>query len=141
MRSIPVLLICLFALEVVSSKSKSKSVWKIRDADKKMKTRTLVSVTNAVGLYKEALAANPDDPELQLKTADAINAVMRIRTNANTILIEGSLDTPENKAIWAEQGKEVQQQKIKSVDCRDVNFFIWCAGISPCQISVGEIAA
>lgn len=59
-----------------------------------------------MGLYKEALSSNPDDPEIQLKTADAINAVMRIKTNANTILIEGSLDTPANKALWAEQGPE-----------------------------------
>ena len=79
----------------------------VADADKKMKTRTLESVSRAADLYRAALLANPDDSELQLKTADAINAVMRIKTNANTILIDGSLDTPENKAFWAKHGEEV----------------------------------
>jgi hypothetical protein len=80
----------------------------VADADRRMKTRTLDSVSKAADLYREALLMNPDDPELQLKTADAMNAVMRIKTNANTILIDGSLDTPENKAFWAKHGEEAR---------------------------------
>ena len=42
----------------------------------------------------------------RLDLADALNAVMRIKTNANTILIDGTLDTPANKKIWKELGGE-----------------------------------
>ena len=106
-------LVCLVVsvqAAISGAKSKDKVVSIIRDGDKHMKTRTLASVTKAAELYRSALTENPDDPELQLKTADAINAIMRIKSNANTILIEGSLDNAENKALWATLGKEVRPQ-------------------------------
>lgn len=114
MREILALSCLCVALQLGSCVSSARVSAAVRDADRKMKTRTLGSVTSALGLYKEALSSNPDDPEIQLKTADAINAVMRIKTNANTILIEGSLDTPANKALWAEKGPEVRNPLVPS---------------------------
>jgi hypothetical protein len=108
----------------------------IGDADKKMKTRTLESVSKAADLYRQALLSKPDDSELQLKTADAINAIMRIRTNANTILIDGSLDTPENKAFWAKHGEEVCSVEVDpgmKISCPNI---VLMAGLCPSQRSV-----
>jgi len=37
---------------------------------------------------------------------DALNAVMRIKTDSNALVIEGTLDTPENKNVWRTIGAE-----------------------------------
>ena len=71
-----------------------------------MKKRGLDNCKKAVQLYRSALTRDPDNIELKLELADALNAVMRIQTHANTLLIEGSLDTPANKKIWRELGEE-----------------------------------
>jgi len=62
----------------------------------------------AAALYEGWLAHHPDeldDFDARLGAAGALNAVMAARTNANLPLVEGTQDTPENKALWAELGK------------------------------------
>ena len=93
-------------------------------ADGLMKQRSLKTVKEAADIYQQALSIQPNDIDLQLKSADALNCVMRIQvccsffsrtstleclmqpgqTHANTILIEGNLDTPANKRLWSELG-------------------------------------
>jgi len=41
---------------------------------------------------------------LQLKLADALNGVMRVKTNANTLVVDRLLDTPVNKEVWGKLG-------------------------------------
>ena len=38
--------------------------------------------------------------DLKLELADAINTELRIRTNANSLILEGTQDTPEFKKLW-----------------------------------------
>ena len=77
------------------------SVIAVAKADALMRRRSAASCASAAALYEAELTKAPDDAELQLKAADAINAELRIRTNANAILIGGTLDTPANKRLWA----------------------------------------
>jgi len=71
-----------------------------------MKKRGLVNCKKAVGHFREALAAQPEDLDPKLDLADALNCVMRIRTNGNALIIEGSSDTEPHKKIWAQMGPE-----------------------------------
>ena len=50
--------------------------------------------------------------------ADALNAVMRIKTNANALMIDGSLDTPANKRVWKSLGDEALPLARKAYDAR-----------------------
>jgi tetratricopeptide (TPR) repeat protein len=72
----------------------------VADGDRALAERGISGCERAVESYRLALAAAPDDPELQLKLADALNCVMRIRTNGNALLVEGRSDTPDHRAIW-----------------------------------------
>lgn len=54
----------------------------------------------ALDIYEQELARDPESLDLKLKIAKSLNLIMRIRTNNNTILIEGASDTPANKKIW-----------------------------------------
>ena len=78
----------------------------VKKAADLMKKRGLDNVNKAVALLRGAHKRNPDDLAIGVDLADALNAVMRIKTNANTILIDGTLDTPANKKIWKELGGE-----------------------------------
>ena len=71
-----------------------------------MKQRGLERCEKAVSLLREAYKRDPDNVETAMELADALNAVMRIKTNANALVIEGSLDTPKNKKIWKVLGDE-----------------------------------
>ena len=62
--------------------------------------------TKAVGLLRAAHQRNPGDVATSMELADALNAVMRIKTNANSLVIDGSLDTPANKQVWKSLGDE-----------------------------------
>jgi tetratricopeptide (TPR) repeat protein len=90
-----------------------------------MQQRGLANCEKAVGLLREAVARNPDDAATQMELADALNAVMRIKTNANALVIDGSQDTPGNKQIWkslgdealplAKQAHEAQPEDVKAL--------------------------
>lgn len=43
---------------------------------------------------------------MKLELADALNTVMRIKTNANCLVLEGTLDTAANKKVWKKLGGE-----------------------------------
>lgn len=71
-----------------------------------MKARGLDKCEKAVNLLREAVKKEPDDAETAMELADALNAVMRIKTNANALIIDGSLDTASNKKVWKTLGDE-----------------------------------
>ena len=71
-----------------------------------MKARGLDKCEKAVTLLRDAHQRNPEDVDTKLELADALNAVMRIKTNANALIIDGSLDTPKNKKVWKVLGDE-----------------------------------
>lgn len=68
--------------------------------------RKLGEVEAAVKLLRDAHERDPDDTTLALELADALNTVMRIKTDANSLIIDGSLDTPANKKVWSSLGQE-----------------------------------
>ena len=55
-----------------------------------MKARGLDKCEKAVSLLREAHKRNPEDVEVSMELADALNAVMRIKTNANALIIDGA---------------------------------------------------
>ena len=57
-------------------------------------------------MLRAAHQRNPGDVATSMELADALNAVMRIKTNANSLVIDGSLDTPANKQVWKSLGDE-----------------------------------
>jgi hypothetical protein len=71
-----------------------------------MRKRGLDNFKAAVVLLRTVRPRFPDDVELKLELADALNSVMRVETNANSLVIQGTLDTPENKKIWRTLGEE-----------------------------------
>ena len=71
-----------------------------------MSKRGLKNCQQAVTLYRELLAETPADLDRKLNLADALNCVMRIRTNGNIPLIEGTSDTEPHKKVWAQMGPE-----------------------------------
>ena len=71
-----------------------------------MKQRGLDKCEKAVALLRQANKRDPDDVATAMELADALNAVMRIKTNANALVIDGSLDTTSNKRVWKTLGDE-----------------------------------
>jgi len=71
-----------------------------------MKKRGLASCEKAVGLLRSAHKRDPENVEVSLALADALNAVMRIKSNANALVLEGSQDTAANKRLWKTLGDE-----------------------------------
>ena len=73
---------------------------------------------------------------LQLKAADAINCAMRIETNGNIMVLEGTVDTPAAKKFWAKHGPRslslVRAAKKDAAVAADVR------RPRPCFISQGE---
>lgn len=72
--------------------------------DAAMSKRTLKGYEAALKAYDEALEKNPTDPKVKLKVVDALNAIMRVKTNGNLITLEGTADDAKNKKIWKELG-------------------------------------
>jgi hypothetical protein len=67
--------------------------------------RSRADCERAASLLEGLLAKGEDgDGRLSLACAKALNAIMRIRTNSNTLHITRLLDTPENKAVWRSLG-------------------------------------
>jgi len=69
-----------------------------------LQRRSLADCEAAVELLERALRRTPDDSSLCLECASALNAVMRQRSNSNTLHITRMLDTAENKRVWALHG-------------------------------------
>ena len=100
------------ALTAVPPSPNGGSLWKrftALDSDRTqatalMQRRRLADCERAVELLEQSIMRNPDDTELCVECAEALNAVMRIRTNSNTLHITRMLDTPANKRVWAKHG-------------------------------------
>ena len=76
-------------------------------ADALMRKRSVDSCLAAADIYEAAAEAATDvkgAAELKLQAAHAINCAMRIRGHGNILLLEGTLDTPENKKFWGAHG-------------------------------------
>jgi len=53
-----------------------------------------------------ALKRDPENVDIKLELADALNTICRIKTNANSLVIEGTQDCPAFKKIWGTIGRE-----------------------------------
>jgi len=71
-----------------------------------MKKRGVKNVEAAADLLRGALKRDPENVEIKLELADALNTVIRIKTNANSLVIEGTQDCPAFKKIWGTLGRE-----------------------------------
>jgi len=71
-----------------------------------MRKRGLANIKEAVDLLRKVHSRFPTDLDVKMELADALNGVMRIETNANSLMIQGTLDTPANKKLWSSLGEE-----------------------------------
>lgn len=71
-----------------------------------LKKRGVSNASQAAELLRRALRRDPDNPQLKLELADALNMICRIKTNANSLIIEGVQESPAFKKIWRDLGSE-----------------------------------
>lgn len=64
----------------------------------------LQAFEEAVVLLEAEHGARPDDVDVTLALAQALNGVMRAKTGACLVLVDGAADTPANKKLWATLG-------------------------------------
>ena len=76
-----------------------------------LQRRSLADCEKAVELLEKALQRTPDDAALCLECAAALNAIMRIKTDSNTLHITKMLDTAENKRVWARHGPRLHSAR------------------------------
>lgn len=86
-------------------------------------------VEQAVVLLRAALKRDPQNVRLKLELADAINTVIRIKTNANSLVIEGTQDCPAFKKIWGTLGREVFY-RLASIPVPNVNSTLDSFGVA-----------
>ena len=55
-----------------------------------MKKRGIKDVESAAQLLRGVLSRDPDNVEVKLELADALNTICRMKTNANSLVIEGT---------------------------------------------------
>jgi tetratricopeptide (TPR) repeat protein len=78
--------------------------------------RQLLNYEQALKTYQKALTLEPGNSDLMLMTADALNHIMRVKTNGNIICINGGTqDNNENKAVWAKLAPEALRLSEKAV--------------------------
>jgi hypothetical protein len=81
--------------------------------------RSRADCERAASLLEGLLAKGEDgDGRLSLACAKALNAIMRIRTNSNTLHITRLLDTPENKAVWRSLGPRALELATRAKKAR-----------------------
>jgi tetratricopeptide (TPR) repeat protein len=71
-----------------------------------LEKRGLDNAEKAVLLLRESLKKDPDNAAIKLELADALNMMTRIRTNGNSLVIEGTQDSPAFKKVWQTFGNE-----------------------------------
>jgi len=73
-----------------------------------MKRRSLKNCLAAADIFEASADAMTADVKaaaaLRLSAADAINCAMRIKGTGNIILVEGTVDSPDNKRFWGAHG-------------------------------------
>ena len=77
-----------------------------KQAGELMKKRGVANAEKAASLLRESLRRDPENAAIKLELADALNMVTRIKTNANSLVIEGTQDSPAFKKIWRTLGGE-----------------------------------
>ena len=88
----------------------------VREGNAMMDKRRLLTYQQAANIYRKALTLEPENPNLMLMTADALNHMMRVKTNGNIICINGKTqDNNENKAVWAKFAPEALKLSEKAV--------------------------
>lgn len=90
----------------------------VAEADQLMKKRGVKNMKKAAELYKSALDKDPTNVDLMLKRADALNGVMRARTNGNALLFDGLSDSEKHKKIWRQDAPEALALAEKVVKAR-----------------------
>eukprot|EP00633_Aureoumbra_lagunensis_P001942 CAMPEP_0197299550 /NCGR_PEP_ID=MMETSP0890-20130614/46268_1 /TAXON_ID=44058 ORGANISM="Aureoumbra lagunensis, Strain CCMP1510" /NCGR_SAMPLE_ID=MMETSP0890 /ASSEMBLY_ACC=CAM_ASM_000533 /LENGTH=263 /DNA_ID=CAMNT_0042777909 /DNA_START=58 /DNA_END=849 /DNA_ORIENTATION=- len=99
------IMVLLFALFIGTGESSLQLRLK---AEASFRQRTAKSVLEAADAYEELLKdedlSAKKKIEYHQRCAEAVNAYMRMKTHGNTITIHGSVDTSENKQIWAKHG-------------------------------------
>jgi len=94
----------------------------VREGNAMMDKRQLLTYQQAANIYRKALTLEPENPDLMLMTADALNHMMRVKTNGNIICINGKTqDNNENKAVWAKFAPEALKLSEKALKIRPKN--------------------
>lgn len=79
----------------------------VKEGDALIEKRNIDSYEKALIKYQKALSQEPDNTDFMIKTANALNHIMRVKTNGNTVKIDGTTqDDEKNKQIWAKYGSE-----------------------------------
>jgi len=74
-----------------------------------LKRRTVSTCADAAEKFKRAYELDPSEPKHANLAAEALNALMRMQTNANAICFDGSNDTPGHRKIWKAYGPESER--------------------------------
>ena len=101
---------CVFRGKCVPRKASSAPVApaiSTARADELMKRRSVANCLAAADIYEAAAAAaaSPDlEAALRLRTGEAVICAMRIKTNGNIVVLEGTQDSAAFKQYWATHG-------------------------------------
>jgi tetratricopeptide (TPR) repeat protein len=88
----------------------------VAEADNLMKLRGRANFDAALAKYEAALAKNPDDADLNWKTAEALCSIMRVQTDGGTLPLTGTADSSANKKIWKQLGPRAVLLAKKALD-------------------------
>jgi tetratricopeptide (TPR) repeat protein len=81
-----------------------------------MSKRQLINYEKATLQFRKALLKEPENYDLMIRVADALNHIMRAKTNGNIILLSGKIqDNERNKTIWSKYATEALKLSEKAV--------------------------
>jgi tetratricopeptide (TPR) repeat protein len=81
-----------------------------------MSKRQLINYEKATLQFRKALLKEPENYDLMIRVADALNHIMRAKTNGNIILLSGKTqDNERNKTIWSKYAIEALKLSEKAV--------------------------
>jgi tetratricopeptide (TPR) repeat protein len=81
-----------------------------------MSKRQLINYEKATLQFRKALLKEPENYDLMIRVADALNHIMRAKTNGNIILLSGKTqDNERNKTIWSNYATEALKLSEKAV--------------------------
>lgn len=81
-----------------------------------MSKRQLINYEKATLQFRKALLKEPENYDLMIRVADALNHIMRAKTNGNIILLSGKTqDNERNKTIWSKYATEALKLSEKAV--------------------------
>jgi len=100
---------CVFRGKCVPRKAPSaaKPAISTARADELMKRRSVSNCLAAADVYEaaaEAAASPSEEAVLRLRTGEAVICALRIQTNGNIMVLEGTQDSPAFKQFWAKHG-------------------------------------